>query len=179
MRRAARNVGAVVTLGLCALVVSGCTGRIEPKALVPQFARAPRQHNAAVSIEVSGGRETDATGLPQISNEAFAEALSTAIASSQLFSRVEASGAPYQLTAVIASLQQPVMGYTMTVSMEVGWRLRSRETGQVVWQKGIRSSSTLGVGDAFNGATRVRLATEAAARENIRLGLGELAQLQL
>jgi hypothetical protein len=43
----------------------------------------------------------------------------------------------------------------------------------------LKASYTATMGDAFIAATRLRLATEGAARENIRLGLKKLSQLKL
>lgn len=171
----------VIVLCAIAVVLNGCAQTIVSQTLIPERVRTVRQHEKAVSVQVTGGRDEDPLGMPTISNTAFADAVTNAINNSKLFSSVvpSASDAKYALTIMIASVQQPVLGYTMTVSMDAGWRLQNRETGQIVWQKGIRSSSTLGVGDAFIGMTRVRLATEGAARENIRQGLEQISLLEL
>jgi hypothetical protein len=43
----------------------------------------------------------------------------------------------------------------------------------------IKSSHTATMGQAFAGVTRLRLAVEGAARENIQLGLMAISRLQL
>ena len=43
----------------------------------------------------------------------------------------------------------------------------------------MESSFTATTGDAFAGVTRLRIATEGAAQENIRLGIKKLSQLNL
>jgi hypothetical protein len=49
----------------------------------------------------------------------------------------------------------------------------------VVWRKPITSTFTAGMGDAFAGVTRLRMAVEGAARANIAQGLKEISDLKL
>ena len=67
----------------------------------------------------------------------------------------------------------------MKVSKEAAWVLIDRGNGETIWKKGISSQYTAGAFDAFAGVTRIRLATEGAARVNIEVGLGLLSSLDL
>lgn len=176
-----RRILCVAALLTATLTVAGCTSRIEGKAMVPELFAPGPQHAQPVAVQVSGGRESDPTGLPQISNEAFAEAVSTAITNAKLFASVVPAGgdASYVLKVNIAAVQQPLMGGTFTVTMETGWQIENLASKQVVWRKGVKSTGTASMGDAFAAITRIQLATERAARENIRQGLTLIAQLQL
>lgn len=50
--------------------------------------------------------------------------------------------------------------------------------GDVVWQEMIKSEYSQGVGDAFVGATRFRMANDGAIRENIKKGMLKLSALK-
>jgi hypothetical protein len=147
--------------------------------MVPTVTGA-NKHPQSVSVEVTGGQETDGLGKSQISNESFAQALEQAITQSESFSRViEGSGQDYRLSVVIAGLEQPSFGFSFTVKMEAGWTLKRADTGTIVWQESIRSEHTASAGDAFAGVVRLRMATEGAARNNILQGLSRISKLAL
>jgi hypothetical protein len=165
---------------VCAALLGGCATGASHDAMVPTGITAANKHPQSVTVEVTGGQETDALGKSQVSNESFAQALEQAITQSQTFSRViKGSGQDYRLSVVIAGLQQPSFGFSFTVKMEAGWTLKRADTGAVVWQESIRSEHTAGGGDAFAGVVRLRMATEGAARNNISQGLGRISQLKL
>jgi hypothetical protein len=71
-----------------------------------------------------------------------------------------------------------MFGGSFTVKMEAGWTLK-RASGATVWQESIKSEHTATMGDAMVGVTRLRLATEGAARNNIATGLAKIGQLNL
>jgi hypothetical protein len=67
----------------------------------------------------------------------------------------------------------------MTVTVEVTWTLARQSDHQIIWQKSITSTYTAKTGEAFAGVTRLRLATEGAARLNIRDAIGQMGALNL
>lgn len=67
----------------------------------------------------------------------------------------------------------------MTTEMTVLWSLSRVDTEETIWQDLVLSSCTATVGDAFVGTTRMRMATEGAARNNIRTALERLAAADL
>jgi hypothetical protein len=142
---------------------------------------APVHRNAAdVGIQVTGGSETSAVGASQISNENFSKALADSIVQSGLFAHAGPGvSGRYELNAFISRLSQPMVGFSMTVTMEVGYTLVDNQSHQAVWRKSITSQHTAAVSDAFAAVTRLRLATEGAAKENIQSLLRELGQLTL
>jgi hypothetical protein len=170
----------VLVLCACAALLGGCATGASHEAMVPTGITAANKHPQSVSVEVTGGQDTDAVGKSQISNESFAQALEQAITQSETFSRViKGSGQDYRLSVVIAGLEQPSFGLSFTVKMEAGWTLKRADTGATVWQEAIRSEHTAGAGDAFAGVVRLRMATEGAARNNISRGLSRISQLKL
>jgi hypothetical protein len=169
-----------LVLCTCAAVLGGCATGASHDAMVPTNVTVVKKHAKSVSIEVTGGQETDALGKSQISSESFAQALERAITDSQTFSQViKGSTHDYRLSVVMASLDQPSFGFSFTVKMETGWTLKRADTGAIVWQDAIRSEYTASAGDAFAGVVRLRLATEGAARSNIAQGLSKISQLNL
>jgi len=134
----------------------------------------------SVQVQVSGGHDTGALERSQISNEAFAEALVTSIEKSKLFTEIKQDeNADYLLHVVLLDLEQPMFGGAFEVRMEAAWMLINRSNGETVWKKSIKSQHTAGVSDAFAGVTRIRLATEGAAKNNITQGIDLLSKLDL
>ena len=65
----------------------------------------------------------------------------------------------------------------MTVKLDVAWSLLKRGATTPVWASVHTSEYTASAGAAFAGVTRLRLATEGAAQENIEWALGEISKL--
>lgn len=119
------------------------------------------------------------TGRKESPDADLAKALVESINKSRVFSRViPGTGADYVLQVAIISIEQPTFGGTFKVKMEAAWTLR-RGDGTVVWQEAIQSMHLVTVGEEFVAATRLRVATEGAARENIKQGLAKISRLNL
>ena len=181
MKSSYRNVLLTV---ICVIMVaggmSGCASPAKSTGMTVNDALIQKQHPHSVRISIEGGNSADPLGLPTVSNEAFAEAVANSIIESKLFSEVKkGDGGDYLLNIHLFSIEQPVMGFNMTSRMEVGWTLVNVVTGKQVMRKTISSSHTATTGDAFAGVKRIRLATEGAARQNIRLGIQEISKLDL
>jgi ABC-type uncharacterized transport system auxiliary subunit len=163
-----------------ALFLGGCATPSQPAAMVAAPLGSVTKHAQAISVTVTGGTETSAAGASKISNSDFAEAVGQSITQSGLFARTAAANmSDYQLDLQIVRLDQPMIGFSMTVTLEVTWKLARRNDHQIVWQKAITSTYTAKAGDAFAGVTRLRLATEGAARGNIQDAMGQMSALIL
>ncbi|MDV7400565.1 hypothetical protein RZS08_54620, partial [Arthrospira platensis SPKY1] len=102
---------------------------------VPEVAQSYHRSAQSVSIHVLGGRETSATGTSQIANADFQRAVAEAIQSSAIFARVGSHGSTdLHLEAFIGMLQQPFMGFSLTVTLEVNYALTESDTGKVLWR---------------------------------------------
>lgn len=173
-------IALIVLLG--ALLAGGCASPSQPTAMVAAPVLAPEaRHEGSVAIQVTGGSKTSAAGASQISNEDFFAALSESIEKAGLFQDAVAAGekGDYRLDVAIVRVQQPLMGFSMTVTIETTWNLTKASDGQVVWRKAIVSSYTAAVSDAFAGVTRLRLANEGAARKNIEDAITQMGALSL
>lgn len=178
MSPSVRNIVAAVMIAFAGLL-AGCATATKPEDMVAEKVAVAHPSSSNISIVVAGGKETTSTGASQISNDAFAQALHDSITKSGLFSAVSASGGRYKLTAFIGKVDQPIMGFSMTVKMEVSYTLADTQSNKSVWSKNVASEYTASVGAAFAGVERLRIATEGAAKANIQQAMTEMAALQL
>lgn len=162
-----------------ACLLAGCATGARPEAMVAEKVAIAHPSSSDVSIVVSGGKATSSTGASQISDDAFAQALRDSITSSGLFSAITANGGRYKLTAFIGKVDQPMMGFSLTVKMEVSYTLADTQSNRSVWSKNVASEYTAKVSDAFAAVERLRLANEGAAKANIHQAITEMAALQL
>jgi len=162
------------------LMCAGCATGAKPEAMTAVLHLPVHQSPSTVAVLVSGGRDTSAMGVSQISDEDFTTALRQSIEQSRLFARVLTDGsANYQLQAFIVGVNHPYFGGSMAVSMEVDYTLSRTQPKQVVWHKAMTSSYTAPFSAAFVAATRLRLAMEGAARKNIEQAIQDISQLRL
>jgi hypothetical protein len=168
-------------LGLAALTsqLSGCATAAKSDAMVAQPATLVHKSGTDVSVAVVGGQETSSMGASQISNANFAQALSESISQSGLFAKVADANGHYKLTAFIGKVDQPMMGFSMTVKMEVNYTLLDTTSGKTVWTKNVASTYTASASAAFAGTTRLRLANEGAAKDNIQQAITDISTLNL
>ena len=161
--------------------LSGCTAIPAGKQeLVVDDRRFDTRHPYSITVITAGGGETDPMLYTNISNEDLAGAIEESIIKSGLFSRVvHGDDADYKLSVSLVSMSKPLIGLDFTIDMEMAWSLLNMKTGDAVMRESINSSHTTSVGAAFAAVTRIRMAVEGAAQENIRKGLQKIANLSL
>ena len=170
---------AIILVLVCA-VLTGCVTPADPNAMTVGAIPGGKRINKSVLLAVSGGQETDPLWSSQVSDADFATALQNTIVNNRLFSQVVRHGnSDYRLDVRLIRLRQPMIGFDMTVTSEVEWRLRHVQSDKLVWHETINRAFTATVGDAFVGVTRLKLANEGAIRENIKAGLQEISALSL
>jgi len=168
----------VMVIWLCT-VATGCSVRVEPLAIVPDQIQLQRHHPYSVMIDTVGTEGDEIITPTLIAGNDFREALERAISESKLFaSVVRNSQADYHLE-VEAKGTAPVAGFNMTCRVGGAWKLTEQNSGRIVFDEFLTAKATKGVGDAFVGATRVRLALEEASQAFILEGLQRLGRLEL
>ena len=170
-----RSTCAAVAVILVATGMTGCATGAKSEAMVAEKVAIAHQSSSNVTVAVSGGQSTSGMGASQISDDDFAHALSDSIAKSGLFKEVLPSGGRYKLNAFIGKVDQPMLGFNMTVKMEVSYTLVDSQSGKTVWSKNIASEHTAKAGEAFAGVKRLRLANEGAAKANIEQAITEIS----
>ena len=180
------NKNRIVLLASIAVLIftisglSGCASPATTKAMTSGTIPGMQKHKYTVTISTQGGNETGDNVVASISNNDFAEAIEKSIIENGLFTQViHGSDSDYFLNTTIIDISTPVFGASMTVNMEIAWSLSNTRSQHVVMRESIKSTYTAGAFAAFAGVTRIRLAVEGAARENIRLGLIAISKLHL
>ena len=79
---------AVSAVLLATALAGGCATPTTSQGMTPTAIQTAARHDKTVSLKVSGGQETEAIGKSQISNAAYAQALTDAINNSKIFSSV-------------------------------------------------------------------------------------------
>ena len=167
---------------VCAAAVwlAGCASPASKQELIVDDTSFGTKHPYSVSVVAGGGGETGAMDYTNISNEDLAGAIEESIIKSGLFSSVvQGDGADYKLSVYLVSMSKPMFGFSFTIDMEMSWSLVNTKTGDAVMRESIKSSHTATAGEAFAGVTRIRIAVEGAAEDNIRQGLQKIAELSL
>lgn len=178
--------GARTPLGIkvgCLIVVAALAGcaapaRIEEMSVNAsslQSENSPLRKSVGVT-EVTGGRETNALWVSQISSESFRRALELSLRNVGLSDPLIAAN-KYHLKADVLQVNQPLMGIDMTVSANVRYSLLEAVSRKEVFAKIITSTYTAKFSDAFAGTERLRLANEGAAKANIQMLTDELLRL--
>ena len=169
---------AQVALAFALFALASCASPANPTAMVPRDASVRKKHSATVKVAVAGGHNTNPLWTSQVSNDDFKQALETSLTQYGVFSRViQDSGANYRLDVSLIRLKQPMVGFDMTVTAEVSWKLTDARSGRVLWQQTTTSPYTAKVGDEFLGVRRLQLANEGAIRQSIKTGIEHIAAL--
>lgn len=159
----------------------GCASAPEPKAMQARPGAPPRATPApgAVQVTISGGNESGALDGPWISAPDFKAAVESSLLQARAFEGLaEGAAARYALGGNIVRVTRPMWGLNFEVTAEIGWSLVDRRQGdRVLLRKVLTSTGAATVSDTLVGATRIRLAVEAAARASIEALLAELATL--
>jgi hypothetical protein len=138
--------------------------------------RNPAMKGAVAVGAVGGGKETNPAWTSQVSNAEFQAALT---ASLKLAGLLAEGPARYSLKSALVKLDQPFIGLDMTVTATVQYAVTDTTTDAVVWSESVVTPHTATMGDAFVGATRLKLANEGAVRKNIAQLVEKLGAAQL
>lgn len=174
-----RSLGALAVLAI-AVVLTGCAAPANRAAMAPTSIASTKKMPYSLSVTASGGSETSALSGSTISNEDLRAAIETSVTQTALFKEVvKGKSGDYELSVMVVKLTKPMFGGSFTVEMEAGWSLIKASDKSVLLRKPVTSSHTATMGDALVGVTRLRLAVEGAAQNNIKQGLEAIAALDL
>ncbi|MBL8537932.1 MAG: hypothetical protein JNM59_11065 [Hyphomonadaceae bacterium] len=111
--------------------------------------------------------------MSNIDDEAFKAGLEASLRNAGLLA-ASPDIARYRLSANLQELNRPLAGLDMSVTMSVRYTLTPIDGGAPVFDKVVRATGVGRMSDAFVGTERLRIANEAAARENITEFLRQL-----
>lgn len=162
-----------------AVALVGCASPASREGMTPQETAPLTAVGKSVRVTASGGAETGSMDSTNVADADLKAAVETAIEKTGVFKQVvQSGGSEYELTVRITSLKKPMAGFSMTVDLETAWSLVRISDRKPVLQKAISTTYTAGMGEAFAGATRLRMAVEGAVRDNITQGLRAVATVK-
>lgn len=148
--------------------------------MVPQTLGTTQTHPFSVRVQSTGGSDTGAMDSSNIADADLKSAIEDAVVRNKVFkSVVQGNEGDYELSVRVTSLTKPLIGFSFTVEMEAAWSLVKLSDRSVVMRKSVRSAGTATAGDSLVGVTRLRMAVEVAARENISQGLQAVSATKL
>lgn len=138
--------------------------------------------DAITVAPVAGGKQTSPLWTSQIGNAEFQEALvrsliATRLAHADILTNPSGATGRYRLEAVLQKLEQPLIGFDMTVTVTIAYKLTEIPTGAVVYESTLVTPGAATMGDAFVAVERMKLANENAIRANLTKLVGELYAL--
>lgn len=170
----------LLSIAAIAVVLGGCASPADRAAMTPQDIAISKHHPYSLRVQTGGGAETGALDSSNIADADLKAAIEDAVVKSKLFkSIVQGSDGDYELSVRVTSLAKPLFGASFTVDLETAWSLTRVSDRSAVMRKSVKSSGTATMGEAFAGVTRLRMAVEAATRNNISQGLKAIAELNL
>lgn len=175
--RAMRSV--VAMLVLCALAACAQPARVTqmvvPNVMAPVVAANPSLQGALAVGEVTGGQETNPLWTSQVNNPEFKEALEQSLQANAVLAP-NAGNARYTVSAQLRELKQPLVGFDLTVTSRIGYRVVERASNTPVFDEEITTPFTAEFGSSFVAVERLRLANEGAIRESIRRFLARFTE---
>ena len=132
-----------------------------------------------VTVEsVTGGQDTNPLWTSEIGNDEFRQALEQSLAAANLLSPEE-NNAHYKLSAIMLSVNQPVIGVSMTVTTTIQYVLIDITSNKELLIETIVAPYTAKFSDALLGVERLKLANEGSARANITQLIQKLYELKI
>jgi len=159
---------------------AACRLTTQSSALVVQNFAPEHSYPYTLRVRAAGGRKTEAWRKARVSDTVFLDALRQSLEKSGVFARVVTNeNADYLLDVFIEDVQEPTTGLDVTVSLEAQWTVKNLKNGKIEYKETIATPYTTTAGEAMVGAQRLQLASEGAARENIREGILRISRLEL
>ncbi len=144
--------------------------------IAPTVAQNQELVGAMFVADVSGGKATSPLWTSQVDNPQFKEALERSLEFNGLLATDE-KGSKLSVSAALIKLDQPLMGFSLTVTSEVQYRVFERATQTEIMRETLVAPYTAEFGSSLIAVERLRLANEGAIRESIKAFLVKFAQI--
>jgi hypothetical protein len=147
-----------------------------PNVIAPVVAANPELVGSMTVGEVGGGKATNPIWTSQVDNPQFKEAFERSLEFNGLLAKGTTPGR-LVVTANLIELDQPLMGFAMTVTPRVAYRVVENGTTNELFREELVTPYTAQFGDSLIAVERLRLANEGAIRESIRNFLVRFGQV--
>lgn len=144
--------------------------------IAPTVAQNQELVSAMFVADVSGGKATSPLWTSQVDNPQFKEALERSLEFNGLLAAGE-KDARLSVSAALIRLDQPLIGFSLTVTSEVQYRVVERATQTEIMRETLVTPYTAEFGSSLIAVERLRLANEGAIRESIKAFLVKFAQI--
>ena len=176
--RFARVASALTAVAMLGGLAAGCASAARSTALVSEVTDAtlvkedsPLYRNVTVT-EVKGGEQTTLISKSKLSDTAFENALETSLDVIGALDRsLLTDQGPIGIQVEILKVDQPNLQISFTTTARIKYTVLAAKTGNRLFQRTISSKSRVRFKDSIVREERIRLATEGAARENLKLFL--------
>lgn len=174
------NLYKIVVIVFLAILVGGCAAPASRDAMdISSTERSAYKTDKFLTGRVSvggviGGQDTNPAWTSEIGNEDFEAALRSSLETAYLLGGRASS--EFILDAELIEIDQPMFGFTFTVTSKIRYTLRDAQSRETVLDEVILAEGTASTGDAFMGVKRLKIATERSAQENIQKIIDQLYQ---
>jgi PBP1b-binding outer membrane lipoprotein LpoB len=170
----------VLAMAAAALFLNGCASNATTAGMtveqeIAQNGLNTKFSNSVQVDSVNGGLETNPMWVSRISNNGFKEALENSLKNAG-YDADDSKKARYALTATLKKVQQPAFGFSMTVTSVIEYVLTNIKTGKIIFDQELTAPYTAKFSAALYGPTRLRLANEGSAKENIKMLLADFRE---
>ncbi|CAM4418058.1 MAG: hypothetical protein LEGION0403_FIIPPAGN_02124 [Legionella sp.] len=172
-----KNILSFFAIFACCVVLSSCgiNATTDSMTYSHSYTHKPVNKNFIHGItvsEVKGGHTINPLLASEISNENFKAALEKSLQHAQLSHGIKPG--TYSLKATIVRFERPVIGLDFKSTLIVNYKLFAAKEPKPIFDKTIKSSYVAKMSDSLIGVTRLKMANEGAARENIKLLIKDL-----
>jgi hypothetical protein len=183
LKRAAPGFLTWFLVAVSALLSAGCQAPVQmSNMIVPADAPMPGAAQEELAVEVGsvgGGEASGFLSQIRISDLDLREAIINSLAVRGTLAR---SQPKYRVDAEVirgtTGVQEILLGLNVTVTIEMRWLVTARPGGDTVLSETLTSEGTATSAEFFNPTERMRVATERAIQENIRMLIATLYDLQ-
>jgi hypothetical protein len=171
-----RKFGALAAIALLG-ALSACASSADPGAMTLNATKAndksfPAKFQHAMCVRtVSGGEATNPLWLSKVDDAGFRSALSGSLDSGGLTAPSDACH--YSIDANLLGLSQPAMGFDMTVTSHVNYKVYD-SAAQPALLATIDAPFTAKVSDSFLAVERLKMANEGSIRVSIEMFFDKL-----
>lgn len=163
----------------CLMALIGCAAPAQFENMIytqtPDDAFDPELRGQMEVAPVQGGSETNPLWVSKINNSTFQKALEASLSIHGLL----VNEGRFNLKVTLLKLQQPMFGLDLKVITSVNYIIVDNKTKEVLFDEIIDAAHTATFGDAFDAVTRLKIANEGSGKNNIKIFLEQLSELDV
>ncbi|MCL4678842.1 MAG: hypothetical protein KJ017_09655 [Alphaproteobacteria bacterium] len=158
-------------------ILSACAVPMQSQEMMPQFdfydSVSPEKYKDSIfvrNIEIKKG----VGGSMPVTPEEYRSALVSSLRQADLYAPQDK--ATYALDAFMSEMKQPMIGFNLTVNTTTEYKIYKASDNSLEFSESVTVPCTKGMGDAFDGAIRLRMASGCSVGENITHAIKLISQ---